>query len=74
MTVKAGERFLRASYPELADLDDPRKNINPDMRRGLFVDYLDIVGPFNPSTAPPESYKQDLHLRPEDAAVRAGRS
>ena len=28
------------------------------MRRGLFVDYLDIVGPFNPSTAPPESYKR----------------
>ena len=26
------------------------------MRRGLFVDYLDIVGPFNPSKAPPESY------------------
>ena len=56
--VKAGERFLRASYPELANLDDPRENINPDMRRGLFVDYLDIVGPFNPSTAPPESYKK----------------
>ena len=55
-TVKAGERFLRASYPELADLADPRENINPDMRRGLFVDYLDIVGPFNPSTAPPASY------------------
>jgi hypothetical protein len=57
-TVKAGERFLRASYPELADLDDPRQNINPDMRRGLFVDYLDIVGPFNPSAAPPESHKK----------------
>ncbi len=55
-TVKAGERFLRASYPELADLADPRENINPDMRRGLFVDYLDIVGPFSPSTAPPASY------------------
>ena len=54
--VKAGERFIRASYPELADLDNPLSNINPDMRRGLFVDYLDIVGPFNPSTAPPESY------------------
>ncbi len=37
---------------------DPRENINPDMRRGLFVDYLDIVGPFNPSTAPPASYKK----------------
>ncbi|RPI54510.1 MAG: DUF1592 domain-containing protein [Acidobacteria bacterium] len=57
-TVKAGERFLRASYPELANLEDPRENINPDMRRGLFVDYLDIVGPFNPSTAPPESHKK----------------
>jgi hypothetical protein len=56
--VQAGERFLRASYPELANLADPRENINPDMRRGLFVDYLDIVGPFNPSKAPPESYKR----------------
>ena len=58
VTVKAGERFIRASWPELANLDDPRQNINRDMRRGLFVDYLDIVGPFNPSTAPPESYKK----------------
>lgn len=56
--VKAGEHFLRASFPELADLKDPRENINPDMRRGLFVDYLEIVGPFNPSAAPPESYKK----------------
>ncbi len=55
-TVKAGERFIRASYPELADLDSPLQNINPDMRRGLFVDYLDIVGPFNPSKAPAASY------------------
>ena len=56
--VKAGEHFLRASYPELADLKDPRENINSDMRRGLFVDYLDIVGPFSPSPAPPESYQR----------------
>jgi hypothetical protein len=48
--VKAGERSLRASYPELADLADPRENINPDKRRGLFVDYLEIVGPYNPSS------------------------
>jgi len=58
VTVKAGERFIRASWPELANLDDPRQNINKDMRRGLFVDYLDIVGPFNPSPAPPASYKK----------------
>ncbi len=28
------------------------------MRRGLFVDYLDIAGPFHPSAAPPESYSR----------------
>ena len=56
--MKAGEHFLRASFPELADLKDPRENINPDMRRGLFVDYLEIVGPYNPSSEPPESYKK----------------
>lgn len=56
MRVKAGERALRASFPELADLDDPRQNINPDKRRALFVDYLEIAGPFNASQSPPESY------------------
>ena len=56
--VKAGEHFLRASYPEFADLKDPRENINPDMRRALFVDYLEIVGPFDPSAEPPESYQR----------------
>jgi hypothetical protein len=56
--VKAGEHFLRASFPELADLNDPRENINPDMRRALFVDYLEIVGPFDPSPQPPASYRR----------------
>jgi hypothetical protein len=56
--VKAGERSLRASYPELADLADPRENINPDKRRGLFIDYLEIVGPYNPSSRPPASYQR----------------
>jgi hypothetical protein len=56
--VKAGEHFIRASYPELADLENPLQNINPDKRRGLFVDYLDVVGPFEVGTEPPESYKR----------------
>jgi hypothetical protein len=63
VAVKAGERFIRASYPELANLDNPLENINPDMRRGLFVDYLDIVGPFNPSTARPASYQKIFTCR-----------
>jgi hypothetical protein len=56
--LKAGEHFLRASFPELADLKDPRENINPDMRRALFVDYLEILGPYDPSTEPPASYRK----------------
>ena len=56
--VKAGEHFLRASLPELADMDDPRKHLNPDLRRKVFVDYLDIMGPFDPSAEPPESYRR----------------
>ncbi|MFN7925882.1 MAG: DUF1592 domain-containing protein [Bryobacteraceae bacterium] len=74
--VKAGEHALRASYPELADLDDPRSNVNRDMRRKLFVDYLDIAGPYRPSTAPPESYRKLFvcgHVRGEHerSCVRA---
>ena len=56
--VKAGEHFIRASYPELADLEDPRQNVNPDQRRALFVDYVEIVGPFNASKEPPASYRR----------------
>ena len=56
--VKAGEHRLRVSFPELASLNDPRNNLNPDMRRKLFVDYLSIVGPFSPSSEPSESYKR----------------
>jgi len=56
--LKAGEHFLRASFPELADLKDPHENINPDMRRALFVDYLEILGPYDPSPEPPASYRK----------------
>ena len=54
--VTAGDHFLRASFPELANLDDPRVHINRDGRRKIFVDYMDIVGPYEPSRAPAQSY------------------
>ena len=54
--VTAGDHFLRASFPELANLDDPRIHINRDGRRKIFVDYMDIVGPYEPSRAPSQSY------------------
>jgi Protein of unknown function (DUF1592)/Protein of unknown function (DUF1588)/Protein of unknown function (DUF1587)/Protein of unknown function (DUF1585)/Protein of unknown function (DUF1595) len=56
--VTAGDHFLRASFPELANLDDPRTHMNRDGRRKIFIDYLDIVGPYQPSAAPPQSYRR----------------
>ena len=63
VTVKAGAHNLRASFPELADLPDPRQNINPDQRRALFVDYLDIVGPYQPEQRAAGQLSQGLCLR-----------
>ena len=40
----------------------------------LFVDYLDILGPYNPSKTPPAGFKKIFHLRcarQVHAAVRA---
>lgn len=50
--LTAGEHRFRASFPEYADMEDPRTNVNTDGRRKIFVDYIDIVGPFNPTPAP----------------------
>ncbi len=51
--LAAGEHVLRASFPELAAIDDPRAHLNRDLRRKVFVDYLDVVGPFEPGPEPP---------------------
>ena len=56
--VKAGEHSFRASFPEFADLSNPRDNVNLDGRRKLFIDYVDIVGPFQPLPEPAESRKR----------------
>ena len=56
--VTAGVRDFRISYPHVADIDDPRDNVMDDGRRVLYVDYVDIVGPFNPSPAPPASHER----------------
>ena len=56
VSVEAGEHDFRVSYPHVADLVDPRENMLPDGRRVLYIDYLDIVGPFEPDPAPPASY------------------
>ena len=51
--VTAGEHHFRASFPEFASLADPRDNMNLDGRRKLFIDYVDVVGPFTKSPPTP---------------------
>lgn len=48
VSVEAGEHTFRASFPEFAGMADPLENMNTDGRRKLFIDYVDIVGPFVP--------------------------
>ena len=54
--VTAGLHDFRISYPHVAGIADPRDNVMDDGRRVLYVDYLDIVGPFNARASPPASY------------------
>ena len=70
--VKAGEHSFRASFPEFADLTNARDNVNLDGRRKLFIDYVDIVGVFEPLPEPPESRKR-LFICAEKTAACAER-
>src|SRR5207237_1057279 len=56
--LTAGDHAVRTSFPALANLASPRSNVNPDLRRRLSIGYIDVIGPFSPSTAPPASYKK----------------
>jgi PAS domain-containing protein len=64
--LSAGDHALRASFPNYANMDDPRKNINPaDGRRRLYVDYMDVLGPYAPGAEPPASHKKIFICTPE---------
>jgi hypothetical protein len=56
--LTAGDHVLRVSWPELANHPNPFGLINADGRQELFVDYMRILGPYNPSNAPPPGFKK----------------
>jgi len=70
--VQAGEHFFRASFPEFADMADPLENMNTDGRRKLFIDYVDVVGPFAATAEKPQTYKR-LFVCEEQTAACAER-
>jgi hypothetical protein len=53
-----GDHQIRISIPGYANLDDIRSNFNPDGRRKLYVDYMDVLGVYNPTNAPPPGFKK----------------
>jgi hypothetical protein len=56
--LTGGDHVLRASFPGLANMADVRAHFNPDGRRKLFLEYMDVLGVYNPSTEPPPSFKK----------------
>jgi len=56
--LTAGDHALRFSFPDYANVADPRKQLNPDGRRKLYVDYVDIVGPFGVASARPSGFNK----------------
>jgi PAS domain-containing protein len=65
--VTAGDHTLRVSWPDLANHPNPFGLINADGRQELFVDYMRILGPYNPSTAPPPGYS-NIFVCSDDSA------
>ena len=70
--LKAGEHSFRASYPEFANLANPRDNVNPDGRRRLFIDYIDVWGPYGASSTPPQG-RQRIFVCAEKTAACASK-
>ena len=54
--VTSGDHLLRVSWPELANHPNPFNLINADGRQELFVDYMKVLGPYNPSTKLPAGF------------------
>jgi mono/diheme cytochrome c family protein len=56
--MSPGDHALRFSFPDYANVPDPRKQLNPDGRRKLYVDYVDIVGPFGVTASRPPGFSK----------------
>ena len=70
--LQAGEHSFRASYPEFANLENPGDNVNRDGRRKIFIDYIDIWGPYGAGSDPPAS-RQRIFLCGDHTAACAAK-
>jgi len=56
--LSPGDHAVRFSFPDYANVADPRKQLNPDGRRKLYVDYVDVVGPMGVAPKSPPGYSK----------------
>lgn len=66
--LTAGEHRIHFYIPDHANLEDPRANINPDGRRRLGAEWMEILGPYNPILAKPASSARIFICAERDAA------
>jgi hypothetical protein len=65
--VTAGDHTIHAYFPDNANLSDPRVNLARDGRRRLAADFVEIIGPYDPSLSRPESYGKIFVCASHDA-------
>ena len=56
--LTAGDHQLLGYFPAVTDINNPVRNMGENGRRRVDVEYIDIFGPFNPSTARPASFRK----------------
>jgi hypothetical protein len=66
--LTAGEHRIQVYFPENANAVNPRTNLNPDGRRRMSGEFVEILGPYNPSAAHPPSYAKVFVCGGKDAA------
>lgn len=66
--LTAGEHRIQVYFPENANAVNPRTNLNPDGRRRMSGEFVEILGPYNPSSSHPPSYSKVFVCAGKDAA------
>jgi len=54
--LTAGDHKIHVYIPDHANLDNPLANLNPDGRRRLGAEFMEVLGPYNPVVAKPPTY------------------
>lgn len=66
--LTAGEHTIQVYLPDHANLDNARANMNPDGRRRLGAEFMEVLGPYNPVVGKPPTYSKIFVCGSQDVA------